>query len=99
MNRTDLCLVDEWIILLAMRINGITEVETTDEGQLVHLDQRMLQTPSLAVEGAKLETIRLGHIARENLELALSTLEDRDPEKISDVRLISSSSNAFTALS
>ena len=38
------------------------------------------------MEGAKLETIRLGHIARENLELALSTLEDRDPEKISDVR-------------
>ncbi len=78
--------LSKWIILLAMRINGITEVETTDEGQLVHLDQRMLQTPSLAVEGAKLETIRLGHIARENLELALSTLEDRDPEKISDVR-------------
>lgn len=76
----------KWIILFAMRINGITEVERTDEGQLVHLDQRMLQTPSLAVEGAKLETIRLGHIARENLELALSTLEDRDKEKISDVR-------------
>ena len=76
----------KWIILLAMRMNGITEVETTDEGQLVHLDKRMLQTPSLAVEGAKLETIRMGHIARENLETALSTFRDKNDETIAEVK-------------
>ncbi|MBR4015318.1 MAG: Na/Pi cotransporter family protein [Anaerotignum sp.] len=76
----------KWIILLAMRMNGITEVETTDEGRLVHLDKRMLQTPSLAVEGAKLETIRMGHIARENLETALSTFRDKNDETIAEVK-------------
>ena len=48
-------------------------VETkSDEAELVHLDKRMMSTPSVAVEGAKLETIRMGRIARENLSLALS---------------------------
>ena len=74
------------IIQLAMKMNGIVEAEKTDEAQLVHLDKRMLQTPSLAVAGAKLETIRLGRIARENLEMALRTLADHDEEKIAEVK-------------
>ena len=46
----------------------------------------MMSTPSVAVEGAKLETIRMGRIARENLSLALSTLSDHDEEKMADVK-------------
>ena len=52
----------------------------------MHLDKRMMSTPSVAVEGAKLETIRMGRIARENLSLALSTLSDHDEEKMADVK-------------
>lgn len=74
------------IIKIAMKVNGIKEVETTDESQLVHLDKRMMSTPSVAVEGAKLETIRLGRIARENLSMALITLKDHDEEKIAEVK-------------
>ncbi|MBQ7759046.1 Na/Pi cotransporter family protein [Anaerotignum sp.] len=74
------------IIKVAMKVNGITEVETTDEAQLVHLDKRMMSTPSVAVEGAKLETIRLGRIARENLSMALVTLKDHDENKIAEVK-------------
>ena len=76
-----------YIIKFAMKVNGLKAVETkSDEAELVHLDKRMMFTPSVAVEGAKLETIRMGRIARENLSLALSTLSDHDEEKMADVK-------------
>lgn len=76
-----------YIIKFAMKVNGLKAVETkSDEAELVHLDKRMMSTPSVAVEGAKLETIRMGRIARENLSLALSTLSDHDEEKMADVK-------------
>lgn len=76
-----------YIIKFAMKVNGLKAVETkSDEAELVHLDKRMMSTPSVAVEGAKLETIRMGRIARENLFLALSTLSDHDEEKMADVK-------------
>ncbi len=74
------------IIKLAMKINGITEIVTEDETQLVHLDKRMMSTPSVAVEGAKLETIRLGRMAKENLTLAIETLKNHDEDKIAAVK-------------
>ena len=76
-----------YIIKFAMKVNGLKAVETkSDEAELVHLDKRMMSTPSVAVEGAKLETIRMGRIARENLFLALSTLSDHDEENMADVK-------------
>lgn len=76
-----------YIIKFAMKVNGLKAVETkSDEAELVHLDKRMMSTPSVAVEGAKLETIRMGRIARENLSVALSTLSDHDEEKMADVK-------------
>ncbi len=76
-----------YIIKFAMKVNGLKAVETkSDEAELVHLDKRMMSTPSVAVEGAKLETIRMGRIARENLSLALSTLSNHDEEKMADVK-------------
>lgn len=74
------------IIKIAMKVNGITKIETEDETQLVHLDKRMMSTPAVAVAGAKLETIRLGRIARENLIMALETLETHDGDKIAAVK-------------
>ncbi|MFV0314574.1 MAG: Na/Pi cotransporter family protein [Anaerotignum sp.] len=75
-----------FIIRGAMRLNGVEESSGADEGQLVHLDERMLLTPSLAVEGAKKETIRLGHIARENLSCALAVLNNTTPELLEEIR-------------
>lgn len=43
-----------YIIKFAMKVNGLKAVETkSDEAELVHLDKRMMSTPSVAVEGAK----------------------------------------------
>ena len=75
-----------WIIKIAMKLNGVTESSGGDDGQLLHLDKRMLQTPSLAVEGAKQETIRLGKIARENLSCALEALHDCTPERTEEIK-------------
>ena len=74
------------IIKIAMKVNGLTEIETDDESQLVHLDKRMMSTPAVAVAGAKLETIRLSRIARENLAFALDTLANHDSDKIAAVK-------------
>ena len=46
---------------ICMKVNGLKAVETkSDEAELVHLDKRMMSTPSVAVEGAKLETSAWG---------------------------------------
>ncbi len=74
------------IIKIAMKVNGIQTIEVEDETQLVHLDRRMMSTPAVAVAGAKLETIRLSRIARENLTTALETLENHDGDKIAAVK-------------
>lgn len=74
------------IIKLAMKLNHVENIEKTDESQLVHLDKRMLETPSLAVEGAKLETIRLGQIALENLKKSIDALTQRDKDIIEEVK-------------
>ncbi len=74
------------IIKFAMKVNGLETVETVDETQLVHLDKRMMSTPAVAVAGAKLETIRLSRIARENLAFAIETLANHDSDKIAAVK-------------
>jgi len=74
------------IIKIAMKVNGLERVEAEDESKLVHLDRRMMSTPAVAVAGAKLETIRLSRIARENLASALETLANHDSEKIASVK-------------
>ena len=74
------------IIKIAMKVNGLETVEAEDESKLVHLDRRMMSTPAVAVAGAKLETIRLSRIARENLVAALATLANHDSDKIASVK-------------
>lgn len=74
------------IIKLAMKLNHVEDMDKTDESQLVHLDKRMLETPSLAVEGAKLETIRLGKIALENLQKAIRAITEKDHEMTEEVK-------------
>ena len=71
------------IIKIAKKINHVQEIERKDESQLVHLDKRILETPSLAVEGA---TLRLGRIALENLQNSFDALIKKDHDKIEEVK-------------
>ena len=67
------------IIKIAKKINHVQEIERKDESQLVHLDKRIL-------EGAKLETLRLGCIALENLQNSFDALIKKDHDKIEEVK-------------
>ena len=52
---------------------------------LRHLDDRILETPSFAVENAVLEVVHMGHIALENIQRVFDCVLSYDEEKIAQV--------------
>lgn len=61
------------------------EETQTEDGELQHLDDRILETPSFAVENAAKEVFRMGKIAMTNAEVAITALFEKDEEKIDAV--------------
>lgn len=59
--------------------------ETEDEIALRHLDDRILETPSFAVENAIKEVSHMGMLAVENTRLAVEALLEKDLKKIAEV--------------
>lgn len=59
--------------------------EVEQDEALQHLDERLLETPSFAVENAVKEVVRMGKIAKQNTVLALEALFEKDEEKIAQV--------------
>ncbi|WP_054742619.1 Na/Pi cotransporter family protein [Cellulosilyticum ruminicola] len=49
---------------------------------LQHLDDRILETPSFALENAAKEVMRMGRLAQTNVQTAIDGLFDRDSKKI-----------------
>ncbi|MBE6023566.1 MAG: Na/Pi cotransporter family protein [Cellulosilyticum sp.] len=72
------------LVVLAEKLikDGDAEVE---ERELQHLDERILETPSFAVENAVKEVVRMGNIAMENTKDAVEALFEQDEEKIQQV--------------
>ncbi len=75
-----------YIIALAKKINHASVQEEQDESELVHLDDRLLETPSFAVQSAVLEVVRMGYIVEKNLNTAVEALLQHDSKKIEKVR-------------
>lgn len=61
------------------------ESQSDDEITLRHLDERILETPSFAVQNAILEVVHMGRIARENMALAFEATLHYDKEKMEKV--------------
>lgn len=59
--------------------------QSDDEITLRHLDERILETPSFAVQNAILEVVHMGRITRENMKLAFEAAMNYDKEKIEKV--------------
>ncbi len=59
--------------------------DTAEEGELQHLDERILETPTFAVENAVKEVVRMGNIAEQNAKVAVQALFDKDEKKIQEV--------------
>ncbi|MBS5215899.1 MAG: Na/Pi cotransporter family protein [Clostridiales bacterium] len=62
------------------------EIEESDERvTLRHLDERILESPSFAVENAILEVVHMGKITQSNLKCAYEAILEHDHEKIEQV--------------
>lgn len=72
------------LIRLAKRINRVQD-EKSDEGK-VRLDERMLETPGLALETLSDETVRMGGIVMDNLRTASEVLFTLKRSQISEIK-------------
>ena len=71
---------------LIVRGKDEEDVEETDEHlTLRHLDDRILESPSFAVENAILEVVHMGKITKQNLQCAYEAILNYDQEKIQSV--------------
>ena len=75
--------VSNWIIKLAKKIGHVKEKE--QDRSKVHLDDRMLETPVFALQSAVNETIRMGEIVQESLEIAGTVL---DTKRLEDIKTL-----------
>ncbi|MGL4738832.1 MAG: Na/Pi cotransporter family protein [Cellulosilyticaceae bacterium] len=55
------------------------------ESELQHLDERILETPSFAVQNATKEVVRMGEMASVNAKVAMEALLTKNTEKIQEV--------------
>ncbi len=71
------------IVYLAQRIVG--GEDKPSEGEPLHLDTRILETPSFAIQNVIKEIVRMGEMSALNVKLAVEGLIEKDLEKIADV--------------
>ena len=71
------------LVFLAERIIGGADAES--DGALLHLDDRVLETPTFAIENATKEVVRMGEISSANIKLAVEALVEKDSGKIAEV--------------
>jgi len=60
-------------------------VDSTYEKRLLHLDTKLIKSPSMAVFNAQLEICRMSKVANDNLALALDAFYERDLDKAKKV--------------
>ena len=70
------------IIKMAKALTNFDESTTVDVGELIHLDDRVLETPSFAVQSAVLEVVRMGHIVIESFDMASEAVLEKNKEKV-----------------
>lgn len=68
------------IIKMAKVIGRVEDTEVDDSK--VHLDDRMLETPTIAIQSVISEIVRMGHIVADSLKVAKEVLFTQDQEQI-----------------
>lgn len=76
--------VSDLIVKLAKKIGGVTE-EGQDENSLL-LDERMMETPGIAIPSMLSEITRMGRMVQGALEITKTVFETRDEEAIRELR-------------
>lgn len=72
-------------LLVRIAETVIKDKDDASESALQHLDERILMTPSFAVENAVKEVIRMGNIAEKNVKISIDALLKKDRDKIQEV--------------
>ena len=71
------------IVKLAMKLVPETKSEEDDDSKVVKfIDERMIETPSIALSNTVKETLRMGEKAKESLDAAMSGVMDKSNEKV-----------------
>ena len=76
--------VSDWIIKLAKKINGVKD--EVQEVNKVSLDDRMLQTPSIALQATISEVGRMGNVVKDTLVVAKDVLFTQKSEDIMQIK-------------
>ena len=63
----------------------ISGKDDVSEGELQHLDERILETPTFAVSNAIKEVVRMGNISLQNTKTAMNALYTKDSIKTQEV--------------
>ena len=71
------------LVKIAERI--VPGKEENSESELKHLDERILETPSFAVQNATKEVVRMGEMSAQNAKTAVQALLEKDEAKIKEV--------------
>ena len=76
--------VSDWIIKLAKKIGHVEEMAQDDSKVL--LDERMLETPSIALQSTVSEVVRMGHVVLETLEQTKDVMFTKNYSDILDIK-------------
>ena len=72
--------VSDWIIRLAKKIGHVEDDKKDDSAVL--LDERMLETPGIAIQSTVSEIVRMGHVVADSLNTARNVLFTMDEKEI-----------------
>ena len=72
----------KFIIKLAIKLVPEKQGEDDDHKAIKYLDDRMVETPSIAVASTLKETLRMGKKAKESLDYAMQGIMEKSQEKI-----------------
>ncbi len=76
--------VSDWIIKLAKKLER-EDSDDVDEGQVL-LDDRMLETPSIALQSTVSEMVRMGYVVRGTMDRTRDVLITKKREEIEKIR-------------
>ena len=79
-----LCPVSDWIIKLARKLQK-EEDGVVDESRVL-LDERMLETPSIAIQSVVSEVCRMGYIVKGTMDKTRRVLFTQDEETMNEIR-------------
>ena len=70
------------IVKLALKLVPETKGEQDDDKVVKYIDDRMIETPSIALDNIVKETLRMGEKSKESLNAAMDGIVDKSKEKI-----------------